>query len=126
MTTPGTAVPPVAGPLPPRLRRGRTMGVDRLDGGWWPRSGDLTVELAGLVDYLPAELGRVVRGPVLPAGRLRPSPADIDAGQGDVCVTRAWQRLHRHRRPCPQRSRADRAVRGNPRGGAGAARRRSS
>ena len=45
---------------------GRTMGADRLDGGWWPQSRDLAVELADLVDHFPAECGRVVRALVSP------------------------------------------------------------
>jgi hypothetical protein len=40
---------------------GRTMGADRLDGGWWPQSRDLAVELADLVEHFPSQCGRVVR-----------------------------------------------------------------
>ena len=32
-----------------------------VDGGWWPRSRDLAVELPGLVAALEAELGRIER-----------------------------------------------------------------
>lgn len=72
MTTPGTpvlapglpegrhtALQPDRHPL--RLRMGRTMGADRLDGGWWPQSRNLAVELADLVDHFPSECGRIVR-----------------------------------------------------------------
>ena len=40
---------------------GRTMGADRLDGGWWPQSRDLAVELADLVNHFPSECGHIVR-----------------------------------------------------------------
>jgi hypothetical protein len=38
-----------------------TPGKQPLDGGWWPQSRDLTLELGDLVDNFPAELGRIVR-----------------------------------------------------------------
>ena len=37
------------------------IGKQPLDGGWWPQSRDLTVELGDLVDHFPAKLGRIVR-----------------------------------------------------------------
>ena len=52
--TPST---PTRGPL--RLRLSDRPGLDTLDGGWWPQSRDLAVELADLVDHFPAPLGRV-------------------------------------------------------------------
>ena len=36
-------------------------GGNRLDGGWWPRSRDLAVELPDLVDHFPPQFGRIVR-----------------------------------------------------------------
>jgi hypothetical protein len=36
-------------------------GRSHLDGGWWPHSRDLAIELADLVDNFPARLGRIVR-----------------------------------------------------------------
>ncbi|MFD1246785.1 DUF5994 family protein [Nocardioides ginsengisoli] len=85
MTTPGTPVLPASGTPaqaperpPVRLRMGRTMGVDRLDGGWWPRSRDLAAELGELIDHLPASCGRVVRA--------RFSPPDWDPAPGAVAV----------------------------------------
>jgi hypothetical protein len=45
--------------LPLRLRMSDRTGIDTLDGGWWPQSRDLAVELADLVDHFPAALGRV-------------------------------------------------------------------
>lgn len=44
-----------------RLRLGEHFGRGRLDGGWWPQSRDLAVELADLVGHFPAGSGRVVR-----------------------------------------------------------------
>jgi hypothetical protein len=48
------------GRVPLRVSLTADAGQDRLDGGWWPQSRDLTVELADLVEHFPAELGRVV------------------------------------------------------------------
>lgn len=62
MMTPNHPVPlaaPDRGPV--RLRLSARPGADRLDGGWWPRSRDLSVELADLVDHFPPGAGRVVR-----------------------------------------------------------------
>jgi hypothetical protein len=50
---------PSRGPL--RLRLAGHFGTNPLDGGWWPRSRDLAVELADLVDHFPTYLGRIVR-----------------------------------------------------------------
>ncbi|WP_157571094.1 DUF5994 family protein [Nocardioides insulae] len=36
-------------------------GRGQLDGGWWPQSRYLAVELADLVDHFPPHLGRIVR-----------------------------------------------------------------
>jgi hypothetical protein len=97
MTTPGTPVLPFAGtpesdipaPRPDRtalrLRMGRTMGVDRLDGGWWPQSRDLAVELADLVDHFPADRGRVVRALFSPPD-WDPAPRRVPVGTGYVKV----------------------------------------
>ena len=41
-------------------------GRAHLDGGWWPQSRDLEVELADLVDHFPSRLGRIVRALVSP------------------------------------------------------------
>jgi hypothetical protein len=52
-------------PQPPRqllrLRMGETPSSQPLDGGWWPQSRELTVELADLVDNFPPKRGRIVR-----------------------------------------------------------------
>jgi hypothetical protein len=47
--------------VPLRLRMSPRAGRDRLDGGWWPRSHDLSVELPDLVDHCPPASGRIVR-----------------------------------------------------------------
>jgi hypothetical protein len=44
---------------PLRLRVSDRPGLDTLDGGWWPQSRDLAVELADLVDNFPSSLGQV-------------------------------------------------------------------
>jgi len=49
-----------------RLTMGATVGKDRLDGGWWPRSRDLSTELADLVDNFPTQYGRVIRATYSP------------------------------------------------------------
>lgn len=36
-------------------------GQQRLDGGWWPYSRDLTLEMRELVRHFPPERGRIVR-----------------------------------------------------------------
>ena len=45
--------------LPLRLRISDRPGLDTLDGGWWPQSRDLAVELADLADHFPTALGTV-------------------------------------------------------------------
>jgi len=53
--------PPPSTPVrePLRLRMSDRPGLDTLDGGWWPQSRDLAVELADLADHFPSSLGRV-------------------------------------------------------------------
>lgn len=51
---------------PVRLALSDRPGKDALDGGWWPRSRDLGVELADLVDQFPPHLGRITRVLVSP------------------------------------------------------------
>lgn len=46
---------------PLRLRLSESPGRAALDGGWWPRTRDIDVELADLVDRFPVETGRVSR-----------------------------------------------------------------
>jgi hypothetical protein len=68
-----------------RLRMSDDPGRDVLDGGWWPRSRDLAMELVDLADHFPASLGRVTRALVSPPdwdARVRSVPVD----GGDVTV----------------------------------------
>jgi len=44
-----------------RLTMGAAAGKDRLDGGWWPHSRDLSIELADLVGNFPSQYGRILR-----------------------------------------------------------------
>lgn len=44
-----------------RLRMGDLPGRDRLDGGWWPYSRDLVLEMSDLVQHFPPAQGRIVR-----------------------------------------------------------------
>lgn len=62
-----------------RLRMAEHSGRNHLDGGWWPQSRDLTLELADLVDHFPARFGRIVRALV--------SPPDWDLASRRVPVT---------------------------------------
>lgn len=60
MATSDSSLPrPARQPL--RLRLADTPGTAPLDGGWWPQSRDLTLELGDLVDNFPPKSGRIVR-----------------------------------------------------------------
>lgn len=48
-------------PQPLRVQLSGSPGRATLDGAWWPHSRDIEVELADLVDRLPADIGRVHR-----------------------------------------------------------------
>lgn len=61
------------------------LGRHALDGGWWPRSRDLSTELAQLVDQFPAELGRITQVLVSPADWDH-RPDTVRAGHGIVDV----------------------------------------
>lgn len=58
---------------------------NQVDGGWWPHSRDLAVELADLVDHFPARLGRVVRALISPPD-WDPAPRRIPIAGGYVKV----------------------------------------
>jgi Family of unknown function (DUF5994) len=76
MTTSNVPNPPPRIPL--RFRMATHSGRGQLDGGWWPQSRDLAVELADLVDHFPPELGRIVHAVY--------SPPDWDATPGRIAV----------------------------------------
>lgn len=50
-----------SGRVPLRLELRETLLTGAVDGTWWPQSRDLRVEIADLVDHLPAAVGGVVR-----------------------------------------------------------------
>lgn len=60
-------------------------GANELDGGWWPRSRDLAVELADLVEHLPPQFGRVIRALFSPPD-WDPAPRRIPVARGYVKV----------------------------------------
>jgi len=62
--------PPVRGPL---------------DGAWWPRSRDLRVELADLVDHFPASAGKIDRA-VISGPAWLPAPRRVPVARGFVKV----------------------------------------
>lgn len=47
--------------VPLRLTLSDHPGDQAVDGGWWPQSRDLSVELADLVTHFPDAAGRIVR-----------------------------------------------------------------
>lgn len=73
----------VPGGTEPRLRMTAHTGAGHLDGGWWPRSRDLAVELVTLVEHLPARSGRIVRALVSLPDWDR-APRHVLAGGGGV------------------------------------------
>lgn len=85
-----TSIVPTPPSTPParsflRLRLAKFPGRDRLDGGWWPQSRDLAVELADLVDNFPADSGRVQRAVISPPDWDQP-PRKIAVAHGTVKV----------------------------------------
>ena len=82
-TSNGPILTPARVPL--RLRMTQHPGHDHLDGGWWPQSRDLAVELADLVEHFPPELGRIVRVVYSPPD-WDPGPRRIPTASGSVKV----------------------------------------
>jgi hypothetical protein len=70
---------------PLRLRLRDLPGRARIDGGWWPQSRDLAVELADLVDHFPEDHGRVVRALFSPPDWETP-PRRVPVARGYVKV----------------------------------------
>lgn len=64
-----------------RLRLAPVPGLGALDGAWWPRSRDLEVELADLVDHFPASAGRISRVIFSPPD-WRTSPRKVMVARG--------------------------------------------
>jgi hypothetical protein len=71
--------------VPLRLNMAEHPGRDHLDGGWWPQSRDLAVELADLVEHFPARFGRIVRALFSPPD-WDPAPRRIPVAGGYVKV----------------------------------------
>lgn len=82
-TSPPTNQAPERAPL--RLRMAVQTGRNRIDGGWWPQSRDLAVEVADLVDHFPEGLGDITRAVF--------SPPDWDRSERRVPVARGVLRL---------------------------------
>ncbi|MFC7495806.1 MULTISPECIES: DUF5994 family protein [unclassified Nocardioides] len=70
---------------PLRLRLAEHADGDSLDGGWWPHSRDLTVELADLVDQFPPQCGRIERA-LFSAPDWESAPRRIAVAAGYVDV----------------------------------------
>lgn len=68
-----------------RLRLAEHPGRDVLDGGWWPRTRDLAVELADLVDHFPTDRPRIVRALV--------SPPDWSSTPRRIRVAGGWLKV---------------------------------
>jgi hypothetical protein len=70
---------------PVRVQISERPGRDKLDGGWWPQSRDLAVELPDLVANFPAGHGRVVRAVY--------SPPDWDGYQRRVAIKSGYVKV---------------------------------
>lgn len=70
-----------------RLRVAEHPGRGQLDGGWWPWSRDLTLELPDLVDQFPPGSGRIVRV-LFASPDWAPSPRRVRVPGGRVKVGR--------------------------------------
>lgn len=60
-TPPDPVLAPAAARRPLRLELSTSPGRSLVDGAWWPRSRDIDVELADLVDHFPGDVGTVYR-----------------------------------------------------------------
>jgi len=80
---PSDSDPPRRGPL--RLSLAAGAGRNRLDGAWWPRTRDLVVELADLVDHFPEGTARIVGASCSTADWDRP-PRRVAVAGGHVQV----------------------------------------
>jgi Family of unknown function (DUF5994) len=98
----GSPPRPLPGPQrPARASQGARLSLDRasgrqagIHGGWWPRSGDATAELPGLIAELSARAGRVSRV-ALQADAFANIPKKVDVGGRRVPV--AWFRyMNKH------------------------------
>lgn len=70
---------------PIRIRMAATSSGNHLDAAWWPRSRDVAVELANLVDHLAPTSGRIIRALVC-AGDWNATPRHIPVRGGHLKV----------------------------------------
>jgi hypothetical protein len=95
MTVPSPAPTSLGKGQTARLRLTEPSGRGQLDGSWWPRSRDVTVELRELLDALPTSAGRVSRV-TLPMSDW-PSPHPTRSVQRGRPVKVGWFRgMERH------------------------------
>lgn len=73
-----------------RIRLDSSFGSGPVDGAWWPRSRDLQVEVADLIDHFPHRVGRISRAlfsrPDWDSVAGEPSLHKIRAARGSVKV----------------------------------------
>lgn len=68
---------------PLRVRLADPDPRNTLDGGWWPQSRDLAVELADLVDHFPGDGARIARALFSPPD-WEPAPRRIPVARGYI------------------------------------------
>lgn len=87
MTTSNSPVQqhPVGARVPLRFRLASPDRRNMVDGGWWPQSRDLAVELADLVDHFPGGGARVSRALFSPPD-WDPAPRRIPVARGFLKV----------------------------------------
>ena len=87
MSTPvDTFLPPEAPAQdrrPLRLRMASHPGRGQLDGGWWPQTRDLAIELPDLVSHFPTGFGQIVLVSYSPPD-WEPVPRRIRVGRGYI------------------------------------------
>lgn len=85
MMTSNSPVLPRTERVPLRLRLAEPDQRNSVDGGWWPQSRDLAVELADLVDHFPGDGARVARALFSPPD-WDPAPRRVPVARGYVKV----------------------------------------
>lgn len=85
MTTSNSPVLARTERVPLRLRLAAADPHNNVDGGWWPQSRDLAVELADLVDHYPGDGARVARALFSPPD-WDPAPRRVPVARGYVKV----------------------------------------
>jgi hypothetical protein len=78
-----------------RLRLASPDASGSLDGGWWPRSRDLAVELPDLIANFPPEAGRIVRALISPPD-WEESPRRIPLRRGGIAKVGSFPRDDTH------------------------------